>query len=102
VIEFQPANVIDSLLSGTDELTVEVSSTSRTAVVSAIFSHVIEGASRTFIQWVRLVASFVYGDGVPGTGTQAYRDEADTKNRLQATVSADGTRTMTTIDGDES
>lgn len=54
----------------------------------------------TFRQWARLIAAACLGksDSFPA-GPIHYRDLADTKNRITATVDADGNRSAVVLDG---
>ena len=65
----------------------------------AVFAQVIEGAV-TFLQSARLHNAALLGkaSGLAGT-TAVYRDLGDTKDRITATVDADGNRTAVTLDG---
>lgn len=66
-------------------------------IVSVIFANVIEGAV-TFLQACRLWNSAMGGKASGLAGTNAlYRDLGDTKNRIDATVDANGNRTVVTL-----
>ena len=57
-------------------------------------------ASLTPRQFFRLVAAAVLGKASGlATTTAIYRDTNDTKNRITATVDADGNRSAVTLDG---
>lgn len=67
-------------------------------VADAIHDEVVDG-STTFRQSVRLANSALGGKASGlATTTAVYRDLADSKNRLSATVDADGNRTAVTRD----
>lgn len=85
------------------ELAVELAridaAISSRATVAGIFSEVIEG-SITLTQGLRLMFSALFGKSSGhATGLPIYRDMGDTKDRLTATVDADGNRTAVTRDG---
>ncbi len=69
-----------------------------TAIADAVLDEAVEG-STTLRQLTRLFASVLLGkaNGLAGT-TANYRDLADTKNRVVATVDADGNRSAVTLD----
>jgi hypothetical protein len=69
------------------------------AAVDAVLDDVIEG-TLTFRQALRLFLSALAGksDG-GGTATITFRDLADSKDRITATVDTDGNRTAITLDG---
>lgn len=72
---------------------------SSTAIAAAVWAYVVEG-STTALQWVRLVASVLLGKvSGAGTGTETFRDLADTKDRVVSTVDNDGNRTAVARDG---
>lgn len=100
--ELGAANIpadIDALKTGvvvTDKTGFALSS----AGVAAIFAYAVEG-TQTFLQWVRLAGSALFRKSAGGgTGTITFRDGADSKNRISATVDEDGNRTAVTVDGD--
>ncbi len=69
------------------------------AGIDAIIDDVIEG-TLTLRQAVRIFLSALAGKSSGGgTSTITFRDLADTKNRISATVDADGNRTAVTLDG---
>jgi hypothetical protein len=69
------------------------------AGVDAILDEVIEGAT-TFRQMLRLILSVLAGKSSGGgTVTLTFRDLADSKNRITATVDANGNRTTMVLDG---
>lgn len=68
------------------------------AGVDAILDEVYEGTT-TFRQFLRLAASALFGKAAGlATTTATFRDEADTKDRITATVDADGNRSAVTLD----
>lgn len=117
-----PANVYDSLVAGSDNLEVDTIQAAGTAwasgaitaasiatgaidadalaadAVDEILDEVVEG-STTLRQMLRGFAAALIGkaDGLAGT-TVHYRDLADSKNRITATVDADGNRIAITLD----
>jgi hypothetical protein len=100
-----PANVYDSLVSGTDLLDVNTSqlggtayATALAAEVDAVHDEVIEG-STTLRQMMRGFAAALMGKASGlGTTTAVYRDIGDTKDRITATVDSSGNRTVVTKD----
>ena len=69
-----------------------------TAVPNALFATVTEG-STTFVQAVRGMSSALLGKASGlGTTTPIYRDLADSKDRITATVDTDGNRSAVTRD----
>jgi hypothetical protein len=69
------------------------------AGVDAILDEVVEGAT-TFRQMLRLILSVLAGKSSGGgTVTLTFRDLADSKNRITATVDANGNRTTMVLDG---
>lgn len=67
--------------------------------VDEILDEVVEG-SLTMRQVLRLVLSALAGKAAGGgTTTVTFRDNADSKNRISATVDASGNRTAVTLDG---
>lgn len=84
---------------GTDSALTDKTGFSLSAAgIDAIFDEVYEGTT-TFRQYLRLAASALWGK-LSGGGTTAIaiRDEGDTKNRISATVDADGNRSAVTLD----
>lgn len=68
------------------------------AGIDSIIDEVIEG-STTLRQMMRLFASALIGKASGlGGATALYRDVGDTKNRITATVDADGNRSAVTLD----
>jgi len=69
------------------------------AGVDAILDEVIEG-SMTLREALRIYLSALAGKSSGGgTNTITFRDLADSKNRISATVDANGNRTAVTLDG---
>lgn len=69
------------------------------AAVDAILDDIIEG-TLTLRQAQRIMLAALAGKSAGGgTGTITYRDLADTKNRISATVDANRNRTVVTRDG---
>lgn len=67
--------------------------------VDEIIDEVIEG-SLTLRQLLRILLAAAAGEsGGGGSGTITFRDAADTKNRISATVDANRNRTAVTLDG---
>jgi hypothetical protein len=67
--------------------------------VDEILDEVVEG-STTLRQFIRLFASALLNKASGlATTTATFRDLADSKNRISATVDADGNRTAVTLDG---
>lgn len=95
---------LDDILldTGTDGVVVAAASKTGYALsaagVDSILDEVVEGAY-TFRQMLRLFMAALAGlsDG-GGTTTIAFRDVADSKDRIEATVDADGNRTALTLD----
>lgn len=85
----RPAEPYDTLIGGTDNLTVELS----TATIDLIHDEVIEG-SVTHRQGQRLLLSALTGESFGGgTSNVGFRDIGDTKNRLAFTLDGSGNRT---------
>ena len=65
----------------------------------AEYTGLVEG-TYTLPQWLRLVGAALFGK-VTGGGTSnpKFRDTADTKDRIDATVDVQGNRTSVTLDG---
>ena len=92
-----PANVWDSMF-GASTLNVNVATMSSGAVDS-ILDDPVEGAY-TMRQLLRLMASALFGEASGGgTATITFRDLGDSKNRITATVTANGDRTTVVLDG---
>ncbi|MGX9145933.1 hypothetical protein [Mesorhizobium sp. 128a] len=84
----------DAVLAEIAALTIPTAAANAAALLATAF----EGAE-TVEEFLRLSRAALYGkaNGLAGT-TVHYRDAADTKNRLTATVDADGNRTAVTVD----
>ena len=110
-VEFWQDN---ALVSTTADRTLDVSATGGVVIaanydktgyalsaagVDAILDEVVEG-TLTLRQGLRLVFAVLFGL-ITGAGTTSvgFRDIADTKNRVTATVTAQGNRTVITLDG---
>lgn len=69
------------------------------ASVDAILDEVVEG-TLTLRQIVRITLAALVGESNGGgTGTINFRDQADTKNRISASVDSNRNRTAVTVDG---
>jgi hypothetical protein len=91
-----PANVWDSMF-GATTLNVNVATLS-TAAVDSILDDPVEGTF-TMRQLLRLMASALFGKASGGgTATITFRDLGDSKNRITATVTANGDRTTVVLD----
>ncbi len=93
-----------AVLDDTGTSGVVVASASKTgyelsaAGVDGVLDEVYEGTT-TLRQFLRLAASALWGKlSGAATTTVAVRDEADTKDRITATVDADGNRSAVTLD----
>jgi hypothetical protein len=76
----------------------EIQSGASGALVDAVLDEAYEGTT-TLRQFLRLAASALWGKlSGAATTTVAIRDEADTKDRISATVDSDGNRTAVTLD----
>lgn len=84
----------DAVLAAIAALTIPTASANAAALLAAAF----EGAE-TVQDFLRLSRAALYGkaNGLAGT-TVHFRDAADTKDRLEATVDADGNRTAVSVD----
>jgi hypothetical protein len=90
-----PANVYDSLVAATASLNVVLT----TGGVDAVHDDVLEG-SLTFRQATRIMLAALAGKATGGgTTSVAFRDNADAKDRIAATVDSSGNRTAVTLDG---
>lgn len=84
---------------GTRALTDKAGFSLSAAGIDSIIDEVVEG-TLTLRQAVRLFLSALAGKSAGGgTTTITFRDKADSKNRISATVDADGNRTAITLDG---
>ncbi len=95
---------VDAILADTGTDGVVVAAGSKTgyalsaAGVTAIWAEVVEGAV-TAVQMMRGFAAALLGKASGlGTVTAVFRDTGDTKNRITATVDADGNRTAVVRD----
>jgi len=106
-LDAQIGTDIDAILVDTgDNLDATISSRAATgdamaltgAAVDAILDEVVEG-SNTFREYLRaFMAALANKAAGGGTATITFRDRADTKNRITATVDANGNRTATVLD----
>lgn len=64
--------------------------------VATVFTTVVEN-SKTFIQFLRIMKAALAGKTTNG-GTR-FRDDADTKDRIQATIDGSKNRTAMVLDG---
>lgn len=84
---------------GTRALTDKAGFSLSAAGIDAIIDDVIEG-SLTLRQAIRIYLAALAGKSTGGgTSTLTFRDNADSKARITATVDADGNRTAITLDG---
>jgi hypothetical protein len=73
--------------------------TESSAVVDLILDDPVEGAY-TLRQLLRLIASALFGKASGGgTATITFRDLGDSKDRITATVTSNGDRTVVVLDG---
>lgn len=71
---------------------------SAATVAAAVWAYVVEG-SNTALQYLRRTAAVAFGKGSGlATTTAVYRNPQDTKDRVTATVDADGNRSAVTYD----
>lgn len=99
------ANVYDSLIAGSSVLAVNSTqfagtayATALAAEVDAVWDEAVDGTT-TSRESMRLQNAALAGKASGlGTTTAVFRDLADTKNRISATVDADGNRTAVTRD----
>lgn len=79
-----------------------VTSQDKTDIVDGVHSKVIENAE-TFSETIRIIRSATAGESTApvggGAGQYTFRDAADSKARITATVDANGQRTSVTTDG---
>jgi hypothetical protein len=72
---------------------------SAATVAAAVWAYVVEN-SKTALQYLRVIKAASAGKlSGAATTTVTIRDDADTKDRITATVDADGNRSAVTIDG---
>lgn len=80
-----------------DKTGFSLSTAGVSAIVSAVFSQIIEG-SITFIQSIRIrLAALVGKTSGAETGTIPFRDTADSKTRFTAVCDTDGNRDTITM-----
>lgn len=73
--------------------------TSFGTLIADIFGYTVEGAM-TFLQSIRIsLSALARKSAGGGTATITFKDGADTKARITATVDANGNRTAVTVDG---
>lgn len=98
------AEYLDNLSAGAVALASEMAayfSALNDITVAQILDGVVEG-SLTVKQTLRVVLSVLAGKSSGGGTTSiAFRDQADSKDRVSATVTAAGNRTAVTVDGDD-
>ncbi|MER9814293.1 hypothetical protein [Mesorhizobium sp. M0129] len=84
----------DAVLAAIGALTIPTAAANAAALLAAAFEN-----AETVQDFLRLSRAALYGkaNGLAGT-TVHYRDAADTKNRITATVDADGNRSAVTVD----
>jgi len=91
------SNKINAQVKGLDD--IDFSDTMKSSLSSAIFSYLIEG-TKTFAEYIRIMFSaLALKSSGGGTTTIRFRDLADTKDRISATVDSGGNRTSVTLDG---
>lgn len=101
-----PANVYDALVLGTDYLqadSVQVEGADATDTIGAAVKAITSsGDSISLDEFMQIVAAFVAGITTGGgTGTLAFRDQADGKDRIKYTdLDSDGNRGTVTLDLD--
>ena len=98
-----PANTYDSLVSGSDYLQTDAhqveGSDATDQIGDAVADEVFEG-SLTMRHILRIVLSALAGkSNGGGTGTINFRNNADSGNRITATVDANGNRTAISVSG---
>lgn len=72
---------------------------SAASIAAAVWAYTVEG-SYSMLNYMRLFGSALLGKlSGAATATNTFRDTGDTKNRITATVDADGNRTAVTLDG---
>ena len=101
------ATEIASILADTNELQTDnvpgliaaLNDPAASAIADAVLDEVVEG-SYTLRQLTRLFASALLGQlSGAATATNTFRDLANSKNRITATVDSNGNRTAVTLDG---
>lgn len=89
----------DITVSGIGEVTNESALTIDDSGLATTFDAAVDGAT-TFGESIRVQNSVLAGKvSGAGTGTETFRDLADTKNRVVSTVDGSGNRTAVTLDG---
>lgn len=89
-----PDNRVEHVrLPGAEDATVAKTATLPTAV----FAYVAENG-KTVLQMLRIMFAALAGKS--SSGGKNFRDDADTKNRIAATIDANGDRTSVALDGD--
>lgn len=82
-----------------DALAADAVTEIQSGLPAAVWTYVVEGAL-TAVQAYRIMLSVLTGKSTGGgTTSVAFRDMADSKNRVDATVDADGNRTAVSRDG---
>lgn len=90
--------IITIQFTGVAETALLINLTPVPVAVADIFNYTIEG-SYTFIQILRGIISALAGRSTGGgTTSPAFRDLANTKNRISMTVDSNGNRTASTLD----
>lgn len=83
----------------TSAATIDTLDTAIANVPDAVHDEVVEGAL-TLRNIIRILLSFVAGEASGGgTANIAFRNQADTLDRITMTVDANGNRTATAVDG---
>lgn len=83
-----------------DKSGYELSSTERTSIASAVWSHVVE-SGHSALRLLRLVSAVLLGRAIKDpSGNWVFRDVNNTKGRVTATVDDQGQRTTISYDGD--
>ena len=93
----QTMDITGDLSGSVGSVTADIGITS--AGVDSIFDEIFEG-TLTFRQGLRLFLAVLAGKSAGGgTSTLTMRDNSDSKNRISASVDANGNRTSMTLDG---
>jgi hypothetical protein len=87
-----PARVL-TIVSGSG-----VTSQDKTDIIDGVHNKTVEN-SESFIETTRLIRSATVGKSAVSGTTYTFRDAADAKNRITATVDSNGQRTSVTTDG---
>lgn len=98
----QTADVTAAIKAKTDLIPSDPAETSdipsAATIAAAVWAYAVEG-SYTAVQFMRLTAAVLYGKATGlGTTTVYFRDMADSKNRVTATVDSVGNRSAQTHD----